>query len=481
MTATTEPTTSKIRNLSELTGHGDTASREVVATIAARTLERLDAYHRIRGIASLQGSTLRIGTRSWDLDTKRNVYLVGAGKAANHMARAVESVLGDRLTRGLVVVKVLEEEDELARTEFRVGGHPLPDAAGYAASLETLALVDSCGPDDLVIGVVSGGSSALLGCPVEGISVQDEADATDVLLKSGAGIVEINAVRRHISRTNGGQLAARIAATGAEFIGFGISDAVGPGPTSDIGVPFEQYASTPFGPDRTTLADARRAITDHDLADRLPRSVVDHLMGAGDEFETPKAFPDNTYFLLNTLPDSCRVAREVATGMGLPAIVLTTFLEGEARDAGTFLASLAREIQTYGNPVGAPCVVLASGEVTTRIRHDETITGHGGPGQELTVGFALSAAAAPGACMLSIDSEGTDGTTGVAGGMTDSTTAATAAALGVDLRAALRGHASYEALSAVGDTVLTGNTGTNLCDLNILYVPAVGTDHGSTT
>jgi glycerate-2-kinase len=463
----------KIRNLDELASHGDSASRRIVLEIAERTLARLDSYERIRSIAHMDGDSLHIGTRSWDLSTKRNVYLVGGGKAANHMARAVDAVLADRLTKGLVIVKVSEEIDREARhTEFVVGGHPIPNAEGMAATQRMLDLVDAAGPDDLFIGVISGGSSALMTLPVPGITLQDEKDATDVLLKSGAGIYEINAVRRHISQVNGGRLAQRIQARGAEFIGFGISDAVGNPRTGDIGVPFEAYASTPIGPDRTTLEDARSCITDHDLRDSLPASIVDYLFSAGPEQETPKAFPDNTYFLLNTLPDSCAYAQEIAEDMGIHATILTSFLEGESKDAGTIMASIAREIQAYGNPVAPPCVVLSSGETTTAIPDSSVIRGHGGPGQELTASFAIAAPKIPGAVMYSMDSEGTDGTTPVAGGITDSTTAAACEAEGISLHAALREHSCYEALRAVGDVVVTGNTGTNLCDLNILYVPA---------
>lgn len=461
----------KIRNYDELVATGDVDSRRIVLDIAEATLQRLDSYKRITNITRLDGDILTIGTRSWDLSTKKNVYLVGGGKAANHMARAIDEVLGDRLTHGIVIVKVAEDTDVFHHTDIYVGGHPIPNDEGYQASLKILELVDQAGPDDLFIGVISGGSSALMSCPIDGVSLEDERVATDILLKSGAGIYEINAIRRHISQMNGGMLAKRIAATGAEFIGFGISDAVGNPPTTDIGVPFERYASTPIGPDKTTLEDARRVIVDYDLADTLPASIVTYLNTVGEEGETPKEFPDNTYYLVNTLPDSCQYAKEAAEELGVPAVILTSFLEGEARDAGTVMASIAREIQASGNPFPAPCVVLSSGEVTTSIKPGDPIEGHGGPGHELVAGFALSAAKAPGAVMFSIDSEGTDGTTSAAGGICDSTTAARGDEADINLHAALRGHAVHEALSSVGDVVLTGNTGTNLCDLNILYVP----------
>lgn len=463
----------KIKNYDKLIDHGDVESRKVVLEITDKTLQRLDAYYRIKSIMKLKGDILHISSKSWDLSKKKHIYLLGAGKACNHMAMAVDEVLGDKLTKGIAIVKVAEETDHFQNTDVYVGGHPLPNQAGYKACLKILDLVDHAGPDDLFIVVISGGSSALMSCPIEGITLEDEIKTTDVMLKSGAGIYEINAIRRHISAMNGGMLAKRIQSVGAELIGFGISDAVGNPATGDIGVPYEKYASTPMGPDKTTLEDARRVIRDYNVAERLPKNVVDYLMNVGPEGETPKAFPDNTYFLLNTLPDSCIYAKEIAEEMGIPAIILSSFLEGESKDAGSFFASIAREAQAYGNPIKPPCVILSSGETTTQILDNSTITGHGGPGQELTLSFSILAAKTKGACMLSIDSEGTDGTTPVAGGICDSRSYQQALDKDVDVYAALRGHACYEALEAIGDTVFTGNTGTNLCDFNVLYIPKV--------
>ncbi|MGI6030459.1 MAG: phosphopyruvate hydratase [Eubacteriales bacterium] len=463
----------KIKNRDVLLSHGDVESRRIVLDITEKTLQYLDAYERIKSIAHMEGDILCIGSRRWDLSKKRNVYLLGAGKACNHMAMAVDEILGDHLTKGIAIVKISEPTDVFRHTDVYVGGHPLPNEEGLRACKEILKIVDNAGPDDLFIVVISGGSSALMSCPIEGITLQDEIDTTDIMLKSGAGIYEINAIRRHISAMNGGMLAKRIEARGAELIGFGISDAVGTPATGDIGEPYKNYKGTPMGPDQTTLEQARQVIHDYGVEDRLPKAVVDYLMNVGPEGETPKAFPNNTYFLLNSLPDSCLQAKKVSEEMGIPAVILSSFIEGESRDVGTLFASIAREIQNYGNPVKPPCVLLASGEATTKILDNSTITGHGGPGQELTLSFAISAQKAPGCALLSIDSEGTDGTTSVAGGITDSKSYGIAVEKGVDVFESLRGHACFEALDQMGDAVFTGNTGTNLCDLNIMYVPAL--------
>jgi len=463
----------KIRNRDQLLSHGDVESRRIVLDITEKTLQKLDARGRIKSIMRLDGDMLHIGVKSWDLSKKRNVYLLGAGKACTHMAMAVDEILGNRLTRGIAIVKIGEETDVFNKTEVYVGGHPLPNKEGYRACLKMLELVDNAGTDDLFIVVISGGSSALMSCPIEGVSLEDEIVVTDVMLKSGADIYEINAIRRHISQFNGGMLAKRIEARGAELIGFGISDGVGSPATGDIRIPYAAYKSTPMGPDTTTLEDARRVIRDYNVADSLPKNVVDYLMNVGPEGETPKAFPNNTYYLINTLPDSCIYAKRFAEEMGIHAVILTSYLDGESRDVGTVFASIAREIQAYGNPVSAPCMVLASGEATTKILDNSEITGHGGPSQEETLSFAFTADKAKGVCLLSIDSEGTDGTTPVAGGITDSQSLKAARSKGIDVFAALRGHACYEALSAMDDVVFTGNTGTNLCDFNIMYVPKI--------
>ena len=468
----------KVKNQDTLLSHGCQESRRIILEIAEKTLRRLDAGNRIRSIMRLEGDILTVGTKSWDLSKKRNVYLVGAGKAANHMAMAVDSILGDRLTKGIVIVKIAEETDHYLHTEIRVGGHPLPNEEGLRASRDILRLVNEAGPEDLFIAVMSGGSSALMSCPIKGISLEDEIKTTDVLLKSGAGIAEINAVRRHISSMNGGMLAKRISERGAELIGFSISDAVGREPTNDIGVPDRHFRATPIGPDNTTLEDARNVIKNYALEGHLPESVINHLMNAGPECETPKEFPNNTYYLLNTLPDSVIYAKEEAEKMGITAHILTSFLEGESKDAGTMFAGIAREIQARGNPFPAPCVILAAGETVTTIPEKMVLHGHGGPGQELTLSFAITAEKAPGAALLSIDSEGTDGTSMMAGGLTDSMSLANAKNAGIDVFRALREHSCYEALNSMGDTVFTGNTGTNLCDLNIMFVPRAGDQNG---
>lgn len=468
----------KIKNNSSLLDHGDRHSREIVLKIAEATLNSLDAYKRIKSIMSLDENVLKVGNNTWNLNKKRNIYVIGAGKACNHMVRAIEEVLGSKMTDGIAIVKILEEQDKALKSEVYVGGHPLPNQEGVKASKKIIHLVNQATSDDLFIGVFSGGSSSLMSLPVEGISLEDEQKTSDVLLKTGASIQEINAIRRHISQMNGGRLAEKIQQRGAELIGFNISDSISLPPTENIEVPLTEMKGTPIGIDPTTIQDALQVIKRYELEGRLPESVIHYLEHSSEEDETPKGFSNNTYYLINTLPDSCAYAKKAAEELGIPAIVLTTSLEGESKDAGTILASIAKEIQQYKRPIAPPCVLLSAGETTTKIKDSSVIKGYGGPSQELTLSFAIAATKLKGACMFSIDSEGTDGTSPAAGGITDSQSFKIAKKQGIDFYEALNSHATFDALNEINDAIITGNTGTNVCDINILYVPDVEEENG---
>ena len=223
-------------------------AREKVLTLLDAVLQEVDAQKRIHEIMHLDGDVLIVGERMWDLSRKKNVYLFGAGKACNAMAQAVCEILGKKITKGIISVKIAEPQDRYVNTKVYIGGHPLPNEQGQFAARDILDLIDGADPDDLFISVISGGSSALLTYPVSGITLEEEIAAQDILLKTGAKILEINAVRRHISRTNGGRLAERIVQKGAELINLIISDSVGIPPTQERGKPIE-YFGTPVAAD----------------------------------------------------------------------------------------------------------------------------------------------------------------------------------------------------------------------------------------
>ena len=455
-----------IKNSRELGSVGDIPARQVLLEITEAVMQSLDSHRIIHEILKLEGSVLRIGERKWELRSKRRLYILGAGKAANAMARAVEEVLGDRITQGLVIVKQLEAGDSLPHIELVVGGHPIPNEGGLVGSRRMLEMVDQATPDDLFISLISGGSSALMNCPVSGISLEDEQAVSEMLLKSGARILEINAVRRHISAINGGRLAQKIEAAGAELINFIISDGLGAKPTIDPSQPVEFFA-TPVAADLTTLQDARDVLMKYGLTAKLPR-VFNFLCDATEKDETPKKFGVRIHhFVLGRPANACEAAKRAAEQRGLVSCVLSTVLEGESREAGTFLASIAKEIRLNNRPIAAPCLLIAGGETTTRV---EGACGKGGPSQELALGFALEVAGRHGICLCALDTDGTDGPTAIAGGLVDGTTIERAREKGLDPYKLLAVHDSSAVLQTVGDAVCTGNTGTNVCDLNIIYV-----------
>ena len=460
---------SKIKNTESLIHHGDTESRKMIAELLERMWARVDSYHLIKELMSVSDGQLKIGTKTWELDQIGSIYLFGAGKACNAMAMAVCDILKDRLAQGVISVKIAEPEDAYVNTRVYVGGHPLPNQEGYKAAEDILAMIDKGKPGDLFLSVISGGSSALLTCPKEGITLEEEIEAQDLLLRSGAKIEEINAVRRHISRTNGGRLTERVLSRGAEMVNIIIGDGVGVKPTVDFKKPVS-FFGTPVAPDRTTIQDARDCIRNYQLEDKLPESILRFINGDSPGHETPKSFEGSvTHFCLNNVPDSCEAAVKAAEEMGISSMIFSTFIEGESREAGYFFASLAREIQANHRPVKAPCFVFCSGETTTKV--EDGCTGKGGPSHELALGFALCARFTKGAALASVDTEGTDGTTRYAGAMTDSQTFEMMGKEGMNLYDAFRTHDCGGVLERLGDSILTGNTGTNLCDFNVMYVP----------
>ena len=458
----------KIKNREKLLSTGDRIGRRIVLDIAEKALRTIDSYHVLSKIIRLKGDLLQVGDCSWDLREKENIYVIGAGKAGSAMARAVEACLGSRITAGIVIVKQIDSQDALRCIELVPGGHPLPNMAGYEAAKRILKLVDRATGADLFLGLISGGSSALMACPIPGISLADEIAATECLLNSGARILEINAVRRHISDTNGGRLAERIALKGAEMINLVISDVVDPHLKSDLHHPVA-YFGTPVAPDQTTITDACRTIEKYNLLEAMPKAITDHLTAGGPERETPKKFDSRIlHFVIQEPADAAEAAKTAAHAVGVPSWVLTTFLEGESREAGTFLAGVVKEISARQRPVVPPCVLIASGETTTRI---DRAGGHGGPSQELALGFALELAYLPGSSLIALDTDGTDGPTACAGGIVDAQTVKRAEAIGLNVYECLMEHNSHTVFQALGDELITGNTGTNVCDLNIAYVP----------
>jgi hydroxypyruvate reductase len=391
-----------------------------------------------------------------DLARFRRVVVVGGGKASGTMALAVEEALGDRVADGLVAVK---EAATAAARRIRVveAGHPLPDECGRAAAEEIRRLATTAGADGLVLCLVSGGGSALLPAPVAGVTLAEKQAVTRLLLEAGATINELNAVRKHLSVLKGGQLAR--AAAPAPVVALLLSDV--------LGDPLDVIASGPTAPDPTTFADALAVLDGFGLRDRIPASARRHLEAgaAGSVPETPKPgdplFERVTNRVIGNSGLVTEAALREASRLGFPPLLLTSRLQGEAREVARVFAAMLAESAQSGRPAGRPACLLATGETTVTVRGP----GKGGRCQEFALALVPALAALPGVVVLAAGTDGSDGPTDAAGAMVDWTTLERARARGLDHRAALAANDAYRFFAGLGDLVTTGPTGTNLLDL----------------
>jgi glycerate 2-kinase len=388
------------------------------------------------------------------------VALVAAGKAAVPMARAAERALGARLSGGLAITSAAS--DDLERVRVRIARHPVPDERGLAAAREVEALAGELGRGDLLIVLLSGGASALLPAPAAGLTLDDKQRTTDLLLRAGATIHELNAVRKHLSRLKGGGLAT--VAAPARVITLVLSDVVG----DDLST----IASGPTVPDPTTYADALEVLSRRRVLSRAPRRVRALLeAGArGERPETPgtkeRVFRRVATRVVGSNRLSVGAAAREARRLGLRPVVLTTRLEGEAREAARVLVAILRECVESGHPAAPPVCLLVGGETTVTVRGQ----GEGGRNQELAVAAAegLSGFPVP-AVVASLGTDGVDGRSDGAGGVVDDRTTERAAQLGLAPASVfLAGSDTRNLLGPLGDLIVTGPTGTNVGDVAVL-------------
>lgn len=452
---------SSIRNTAALTSHGDGPLRWVALEIAAAGLRALDPVPAVEAALALGDGRLVVGGREWGLGGK--VVLLGAGKASLRAAQAVELVLGDHLDDGLIVVR-RGEGGALQRATVLEADHPLPSEASRRAGERMLGLADGLGPDDLALCCITGGSSALLSMPPEGVAFEAKRHLHELLLESGVSIFEINTVRKHVSAVKGGRLAARIAP--ATILNLTVSDVAGDA---------LDFITGPTVQDTTTPAEAVGVLQRSGLWDRVHPSVREHLLGKDADSPLLRT-ADITTCILLTGDSACRAMVARAEELGYRAAVLSTTLGGEAVDTGRFLASVARECLLRGRPVPAPCVLVGcGGESTVSLTSWADGAGAGGPNQEVALGAAMELHDGERVAFLSIDTDGSDGGTASAGGIVDGETLRRTAALGRDIRTALQSHRAMEILRRLGDLVDTGPTGTNVNDL---FVAVVGDGGG---
>jgi hydroxypyruvate reductase len=437
-----------------------TPQRQVARAVLDAALSAVAPAAAVRRHFRREGQRLTADGASYDLSSTGRVLVVGAGKASGPMAQAVETVIGDQITAGLVVVKdghgVPTERIRLAEAS-----HPLPDARGVAATTDMLALVSGLSPDDLVILLLSGGGSALLERPAPGLTLADLQQTTDLLLRAGVTIGELNCVRKHLSAVKGGGLAS--AAAPASVLALVLSDVVGS--------PLDVIASGPAVPDPTTFADAAAILTRASLWNQLPDAVVTRLRegAAGTLPETPKpgdpAFGRVRHVVVGSNAHAATAAVERASALGLNALLLSTFVEGEAREVGRVLAALARELAAWGRPLRRPACLVLGGETTVTVRGD----GSGGRNQETALAAVSAIGGLSEIALLTAATDGGDGPTDAAGAWVDGTTLDRATRLGLDPADFLARNDAYHFFAPLGDLLVTGPTLTNVNDLMFVY------------
>jgi hydroxypyruvate reductase len=381
------------------------------------------------------------------------------GKAAFTMAAAAEDVIGDAITEGIAVG--VSPAGTLQRLEMAVAGHPIPDARGLVAAGRVERLAQGLGREDVLIVLVSGGASALLPAPAAGIPLSEKAALTSALMRAGASIHEMNTVRKHLSRLKGGGL-ARCAAP-ARVIALVLSDVAG----DDLGT----IASGPVSPDPTTYRDALDIVASRRVRDTAPAAIRHLEAGArGAIEETPKPGAPEFRRVVMEVIGSNRTAVDAAARearrVGLRPVVLTTTLEGEAREVSPALVSVLRECIASGRPAQPPVCLLAGGETTVTVRGG----GRGGRNQEIAVAAAEPLARCPAdAVLASLATDGVDGASDAAGGVVDGRSAERAHALGLAPAAAFLAASDSSAfLASLGDLIVTGPTGTNVVDITVL-------------
>lgn len=451
--------------------------RAPVREIFAAAIRRVDPDAMIRTVMGRTDETLTVRTEqdmvTLDLSSFTRIVVVGAGKASARMARAVESILGDRIDSGVIAVKPGHTED-LSRIEIIEAGHPVPDEGSVAAGRRIAAILDAADEKTLIMCLISGGGSALLTLPYDAqphsITLGQMQATTQDLLASGADIREVNTIRKHLSAIKGGRAAAR--AYPATMVSLILSDVVG----DDL----SSIASGLTSPDPGTFADALGIVEHYGIVDTVPERVVRLLRAgaAGEVPDTPKAgdrvFERTRNILIGTNAQALIAARNRAAELGFNPIVLSSRIEGEAREVARFYAAIARDLVRFEGdaavtPVALPACIIGGGETTVTLHGD----GLGGRNQEMALAFLARVAGTDGAERITFFSGGTDGNDGptdAAGGWADADAVARLAEAGLDVSAYLSNNDAYHLLEAIGALEKTGPTNTNVCDIQIVVV-----------
>jgi glycerate 2-kinase len=430
-------------------------------TIFRAGLEAVEPEAAVYRYSKRKGDHLTIGNKTYDLPAYDNVYLIGAGKAASPMASAMETLLDDKLSGGIAVVKY-NHFTERNKIKIIEAGHPVPDANGLKGAEAVMDIARHAGEKDLIICLISGGGSALLSLPAQKITLKDKQETVKILLACGATINEINSIRKHISGIKGGLLTR--AAFPATFVSLILSDVVG----DDLDV----IASGPSVPDSSTYTECMDIINRYGISDKLPDTVFNHLQNGLAELipETPKPkdpiFHKTANLIIGSSMEAIQSAKIKAQNLGYNTLVLSSMIEGETKEVARVHAAIAKEIRKTGQPLPPPACILTGGETTVTIKGN----GKGGRNQEFALAAAMDIAGHENIVIFSAGTDGTDGPTDAAGAVADPTTIKRAHEKNFNAREYLSNNDAYHFFQAINDLVITGPTNTNVMDMRIVLV-----------
>lgn len=425
-------------------------------------LEAVEPEQAVKRFLRLEGNTLVVGSEvHLSLDGFDRIVVVGGGKAGAPMGKAVEDLLGDRVTEGLICVKY-DHGLPLKRIRIAEGAHPVPDESGERAAREITALLRSAGEKDLVISCISGGGSALLPLPAPPVSLAKKQALIRDLLAVGANIHEMNAVRKHLSLTKGGNLMRE--AYPATVVNLMLSDVVGDDQ--------DTIASGPFVPDPSTFDRVWEILQRYGLGDSVAEEIRQRILSGvnGEIEETPK--PGDKVFerahnvIVGSNILALKAGKKKAVELGYDTLILSSTIEGDTGEAARFHAAVAREIHSTGNPTSPPACILSGGETTVTLKGD----GLGGRNQEFALHLVEAAAELPNTLFVSAGTDGTDGPTDAAGAITDDATLERGRAIGLNPAEFLAINDSYHYFEPLGDLIMTGPTRTNVMDVRIILV-----------
>lgn len=447
-----------ITNYERLVDHGYQKERKVALDCLNAALDAASTYEGTKRVIRCDSENLYAGDNKIPFSQIDHIYVVGAGKGTFPIVKALDEILGERIDKGVVALKEITEALSNPKVELIHASHPVPDERSLEAGEKIAELADSLTERDLVLACITGGCSSLMVLPPEEIPFSDIRELGAELMKCGAPISEMNAIRKHTCRIKGGGLLKML---GRAHVITLTQD------TRPENLPWPD----PMLADPSTFQEAIRALKKYDMWDRVSARIHEYLLRGVEmpEMETLKTVEGirHEMYDVGNQRSACEAAEEYAKSLGYQAMILSTKIEGEAKEVGCVFAGIAKEISLYNRPIPAPCVIISAGE--TRVTVGE-ICGTGGPNQEFVIGFAENIKGYPHIVCASIDSEGTDGPTVIAGGITDETSMECAVKNQVDVFEGLRLHDSSAVLTKIGDAIFTVATGTNVVNLRVMVI-----------